>query len=984
MKKIALSPRIALAFALVPVLALSLALAGCPAGAGPPGDPNGPIGTIPPAPPRSPNALFDLAHDPHFQSLSAGETGLAFPGLPLGPSHGVETEVAVGQVTGGGTRNLLRVAVSDDWTGIDLLHSMFGFEAGDIVSVAGIAQTANQMRLQTPGNNWSWLAGMPGTAGGAFAITHALSAENMTFIAAANPQAIRVRGGVVNAIFTITELTVIRPGGLPPVGAIEVTAAGDARTIRAGEVLQFTAAMQGRPFQAFAWDINPPVPGVEVSGSGLLSARDTVPANTQVTVRATAVGATVSGTATVTVAAALPILWMTYQNYFPLGNIIASASWSRHTMANSPERVNILTRNFNILTAPNEMKPDVVRHSAAYPGTWHWAYAEQLMRLAEANNMRFHGHCLVWHAQTPRWLVPENIGRTEAIRRLEGHVETVMRHIGNRVESWDVLNEVIASGGPYWHGNAPRDDPNWDWRLGLRDVRVAGDEMHPDANVDWRREIGDDLVEIAFRAARRVANENSLDIILYYNDYNLSRFPVKMHAVYRMVRDINERHRDPGHPYHHLVASLPNQNLIQAIGTQAHYSYTDNYIVSPDRLVENMRNTLLRFASLGVYVSVTELTLGVGTSGQEGWERRQAITMARFFNLFKSFATEHPGVLRRVTLWGLDDADTWRPDSRGHLWDENLQPKEAFHAVADPRGFLERHSPSHAGEFAGDSFPLPDSGFGQPALPPGPTAPAIPPERVVWNMATVLAGGVTGATRPLQSTATASVADGGVNVTGRSAGWHGLDLWIDGANLNLNPASNIYIIHVGGRAIGAPPANAQIYLQGANGRDDEGWPWIGGSGSLPAQENAAFQMSLPLPADFLELGPDGQSAIRIQTNVAGAAMSFRVAYIIVERVGPRTAGSGAGSITVEWAGFTNPIPASIDVSVAGNSATLTVNAPPSELSNIRWVHDGAPAGEAGPSLVLTGLQAGIHMATVRADRGGRTYSRIVPFTVPGH
>ena len=399
----------------------------------------------------------------------------------------------------------------------------------------------------------------------------------------------------------------------------------------------------------------------------------------------------------------LPPLWQVYEDHFALGNIIQSVY--RNDLANR-RLSNLLSRHFNLLTAENDMKPSALRRGTSYPGTWEWSHAERLLNFAEANDIRFHGHTLAWHAQTPRWLVPDNISREEAIGRLERHIETVMLRVGNRVESWDVLNEVVTSGGPYWYGFAPRDNPNWDWRLGLRNVRDASDEMHPGAQVDWRGAIGDDYVEIAFRKARRVANENKLDVILYYNDYNLARFPIKMYAVYRMVKEINERHRDPGYPYHYLVAGLPNQNLIQAIGTQGHYNYADNFIHGPDQLVRNMRNTLLRFASLGVYVSVTEFTLGYGTSGTGNWERRQAITMARLFNLFTSFAEAHPNRLRRVSLWGPDDGNSWR-SGRAHLWDASLRPKEAFFAVADPVGFLQEHAPQHVGEFAGDTFTLP-------------------------------------------------------------------------------------------------------------------------------------------------------------------------------------------------------------------------------------------------------------------------------------
>ncbi|MCL2193322.1 MAG: endo-1,4-beta-xylanase, partial [Treponema sp.] len=696
--------------------------------------------------PRDPNAMFDLAHDPHFQSLGMGETGI-FTGLPLEPSSGITTEVVAEQVIGGGTKNWLRVTAGDEWTGIDLLHSYFDFQVGDIVRVVGIAQTANNMRLQTPADTWHILTSTNVQAGATFVIERTINAGDITAIGGANPQSIRIRGDNGNATFTITELTAIRPGGLPPPVNVVVTAAGGATTVRAGEVLQFTASMQERPFQAFTWAVDPPVPGVSISG-GMLMVEDTVSEDIQITVRATAFGTTVSGTAVVTVAASLPRLWQIWQNYFPLGNIICAGY--RNTVAN-PAHANLLAQHFNILTAENDMKPTPLRPGASYPGTWNWGPAERLLDFAEANNIRFHGHALAWHAQSPAWLAPQG-QREVAIARFEDHIETVMRRFGTRIESWDVLNEVIV---PQGFNLSQVQAPGFDWRNALRDVTLDPETGHPQGETDWLRAIGPDYVEIAFLAARRVANEINPSVILYYNDYSMAN-PVKRHIVHRMVMDINHRHRD-----NPLVANVPGRNLIQAIGTQAHYQSDWGGVV------QQVRETLVLFASLGVYVSVTELTFGYSwgyaTQGHvpnppPNWGIVQGVYYARLFNLFRNFATQHPGRLRRVTLWGPDDGTSWR-EGLSHLWDANLEPKPAFFAVANPTGFLTENAPQYLAEFPVGSFTLPT-----PNWPNGDNETEVTWQHLMLNGYLGNAGG----------DATLNVVGENLVLAGRTENWHGI------------------------------------------------------------------------------------------------------------------------------------------------------------------------------------------------------------------
>jgi len=67
---------------------------------------------------------------------------------------------------------------------------------------------------------------------------------------------------------------------------------------------------------------------------------------------------------------------------------------------------------------------------------------------------------------------------------------------------------------------------------------------------------------------------------------------------------------------------------------------------------------------------------------------KKCIEYAKLFQVFKKYAagpdnkdpnTYH--VIERVTIWGIDDATSWRSEYGPLLFNSDLTPKEAFYAV---------------------------------------------------------------------------------------------------------------------------------------------------------------------------------------------------------------------------------------------------------------------------------------------------------------
>ncbi|GLX67178.1 endo-1,4-beta-xylanase [Paenibacillus glycanilyticus] len=337
-----------------------------------------------------------------------------------------------------------------------------------------------------------------------------------------------------------------------------------------------------------------------------------------------------------------------YANDFLIGNAISAEDLEG-------TRLELLKMHHNVVTAGNAMKPDALQPTK---GNFTFAAADAMVDKVRAEGMQVHGHVLVWHQQSPAWLntttdaskntVP--LDRATALDNLKTHITTVMEHFGNKVISWDVVNEAM---------NDNPSNPS-DYKASLRQT-------------PWYQAIGSDYVEQAFLAAREVLDDHpEWDIKLYYNDYNEDN-QNKATAIYNMVKDINDRY----------AAAHNGKKLIDGVGMQGHYNINTN----PD----NVKLSLEKFISLNVEVSVSELdvTAGSNYSLPENLATAQAYLYAQLFKLYK----EHADHIARVTFWGLDDNTSWRAENNPLLFDKNLQAKPAYKAVIEPDKYLADNAP---------------------------------------------------------------------------------------------------------------------------------------------------------------------------------------------------------------------------------------------------------------------------------------------------
>jgi endo-1,4-beta-xylanase len=348
--------------------------------------------------------------------------------------------------------------------------------------------------------------------------------------------------------------------------------------------------------------------------------------------------------AAVSTAAAEPTLREVFKDDFTVGVALNT----RMVNGQNAKAGELAGTQFNSLTAENDMKWQLIHPE---PDRYRFDAADAYFEFAKKHEMEVIGHTLVWHSQTPRWVFEGADGKPatkeELLKRMRDHIHTVAGRYKGKVKGWDVVNEALSDGGP----DILRDSP-------------------------WRRIIGDDFLDYAFRYAKEADPKAEL----YYNDYNLE-IPRKRANCLKLVKGMLER-------------GVP----IDGIGTQSHFQ-----LGFPS--LEDIEKTIEEFTALGMKVMVTELDVdvlprsrpGVAdiNSREEGAnpytaglpDEIQKKLAQRYADIFAIYL-KHRKAVTRVTFWGLDDGQTWLNGFpiRGRtnhplLFDRELKPKPAFEAV---------------------------------------------------------------------------------------------------------------------------------------------------------------------------------------------------------------------------------------------------------------------------------------------------------------
>ncbi|MCD9855188.1 endo-1,4-beta-xylanase [Epilithonimonas sp. JDS] len=311
--------------------------------------------------------------------------------------------------------------------------------------------------------------------------------------------------------------------------------------------------------------------------------------------------------------------------------------------------VEIIKNQFSSIVAENCMKSMFLQPEE---GKFFFDDADKFVLFGEENKMFIIGHTLIWHSQLPKWFFVDQNGKdvsSEVLKqRMKNHITTVVTRYKGRVKGWDVVNEAIMEDGSYRKSK-------------FYDI------------------LGEEFIPLAFQYAQE-ADPNAE---LYYNDYN-EWHPGKVKTVSKMVQTLKSRgiRIDGVGMQTHVGLDTPSIAEYE----KAILDYTENGVKinvtemeisalpSPWGTSANVSDTVEYQAKMNPY------TTGLPENVKKEWE-------SRYLDFFRLFL-KHQDKIRRVTLWGTTDAQSWKNDFpvKGRtdyplLFDRNNQAKPVIEKI---------------------------------------------------------------------------------------------------------------------------------------------------------------------------------------------------------------------------------------------------------------------------------------------------------------
>jgi len=292
-----------------------------------------------------------------------------------------------------------------------------------------------------------------------------------------------------------------------------------------------------------------------------------------------------------------------------------------------------LKRDYSSLSSQSNMK---FRSLHPSEDTYTFDKADYIVNFAQANNMRVHGHVLIWgkDATLPAWVLNNKGDKAAFEKIMKSHIQTVVKHFKGKVASWDVVNEAYADNGT------------------LKD------------NI-WLRKIGPGYIDKAFAYAHAADPSAKL----FYNDYGQEFGGSKMRAIMAMVKNLKSR------------------NIrIDGMGFQMHTVLRIT--------VSKIQEQFLQVANAGLLVHVSEMDISVKYQQPKYFDFTSALDTelaAKYKEIVQAYLTAVPKKLQfGITTWGVGDADAYnnvgvpaRNADYPLLFDKNYVPKKAYKSVIE-------------------------------------------------------------------------------------------------------------------------------------------------------------------------------------------------------------------------------------------------------------------------------------------------------------
>ena len=308
-------------------------------------------------------------------------------------------------------------------------------------------------------------------------------------------------------------------------------------------------------------------------------------------------------------------------------------------VAISPRLGRLMSRDCTITIAMNDMKMEVVETKG---GARDFTGADATLRFAQDNGMLLRGTTLVWHRGMPDRVLAE-IKPSNAANLMQSWITTIAGRYAGRIDSWDVVNEAIAT----QHCDDPRSEK-------LR-------------HTPWLAALGPDYIPLAFNILADVDPKAAG----LWNEDDME--PDAKWVEARRTAFLNT-----------LEAQLRRGTPIRRVGLQSHLNSTLPFDDG------RFRRFLRRIANLGLAIEITELDVDDRAYPADVAQRDTAV--AAFAKRYLDVVLDEPAVLNVLT-WGYADGASWYDHSerargdglpdRGLPYSEDESPLPMAHAIRD-------------------------------------------------------------------------------------------------------------------------------------------------------------------------------------------------------------------------------------------------------------------------------------------------------------
>ncbi len=305
---------------------------------------------------------------------------------------------------------------------------------------------------------------------------------------------------------------------------------------------------------------------------------------------------------------------------FPIGAAVTVAHLKEADFSNA------FSANYNQLSAEYEMKMNQIWTSTS---VYNWTNVDYLVNYAVQNNMKLHGHTLLWYQSFPDWFKTAAYDSLNFENNVKTYIQTVVSRYKGKIASWDVANEIFADDG----------------------------SLRVDATI---YKTFKDPIRFYGRCFQYVRNADP-DAKLFYNDYDQVLNSAKRLAMKKMV----ERFKKEGYP-------------IDGIGDQFHTTIWTSKTT--------IKSGLTDITTTGLLIHISELDIRVNQNKSDSYvfddtEKQKQSDMYK--SIVESFESLPQAQKYAITTWGVSDKYTWltgwwHPKEYPLLFDNNYLKKQAY------------------------------------------------------------------------------------------------------------------------------------------------------------------------------------------------------------------------------------------------------------------------------------------------------------------